>query len=311
MEISMPWDGKTVGDSGPYTSDQWSGIYRGMSGDAPNAGVILTGDTDNFGLTVGTNSVTIGTGKAMVYGRYYENNAEVALPFSTPAATRYDLVVLRATWIDNKIRLVYREGVDGGTEPPSLIQSAGSVWEIPLWVMVITNTTQSAYRDVRKIWQDVTLFYSEQVLSNQTSSWSISGIPASCGKIQVVMNVYRIEGWNGTLRLRVNGMVSADYDYEWDSRTYLNETYHTLTTLEDSYFHTVTVDIVPIMTHFLASAIPRKVWVNSFAANELLGTETSFGVVSNVVAGDISLLFYQIDGGEFLVGSSIKVYVYS
>ena len=324
MEISRPWDGTTIGDAGPYTSDQWSGIYRGMTGNASDSGVMWTGDTDNFGITIASNSVTIGTGKAMVYGRYYENNAEVSLPFSTPVGTRYDRVVLRATWIDNKVRLVYREGVDDGGVPPALNQTAGSVWEIPLWIIRVGSTYQEVYLDTRQIWGHVALAYDNYVdiFDGPVTQWEVSGLPASCSKIRILTTIqtnYNVSPVE--LHLQLNGMNTDEYDYNLNGTPSFGEPQFVLgdllTTgdLAYEYSRTFTIDLFPMMIGSPAYPLTNshKIWFASSGIGDdvaNLQNYVAFGVAHSVAKTDISILL-RSSLGEFESGSKISVYLYA
>lgn len=101
-QTSLPWDGKLVGDSGPYNSDRWSAMYRNMSPDTASSAVLWSTTSENLKATISGGSVAISEGSAMVYGHYYNNSAEESFAIPAAATDRTDMIVLRATWGSTK-----------------------------------------------------------------------------------------------------------------------------------------------------------------------------------------------------------------
>lgn len=140
METSRFWQGTTIGDAGAYSSDQFSDYMRGiLSSDTnyPNRGVLkeVLNELKVIAKSPATTQIEVGTGKALVYGREYSNDGAIDFTISANASgnPRIDLVVLRADWIAQTIRLAVKEGTPAGSPAvPALTQSAGTLWEIPL-----------------------------------------------------------------------------------------------------------------------------------------------------------------------------------
>lgn len=167
-QSSLPWDGSGgAGDDGPYSAAQWQVAWAAMSGidliNNVNQGVLL-GVLNTLGTiatTPASGDVTILSGAALVQGIFYISTATETL---TPAAngsgsTRYDVVVLRATWAAGSegVRLALRQGTPGAGIP-ALTQVNGTTWEIPLAYLELasgfTNISDSMIFDMR-IWANV------------------------------------------------------------------------------------------------------------------------------------------------------------
>lgn len=95
--------------------------------------------------------VAVNTGAAIVYGFPYWNTVSENVTIPTPAgSTRVDLIVLRADWTAQTVRLTRIAGTEGAG-PPSLTQTDGVLWDLPLWQASITTggaitlTDQRAY----------------------------------------------------------------------------------------------------------------------------------------------------------------------
>lgn len=147
METSRFWQGTTIGDAGAYSSDQFSDYMRGiLSSDTnyPNRGVLkeVLNELKVIAKSPATTQIEVGAGKALVYGREYSNDSAVSFTISANASgnPRIDLVVLRADWVAQTIRLVVKEGTPAGSPAvPTLTQSAGTLWEIPLAQIAVAS----------------------------------------------------------------------------------------------------------------------------------------------------------------------------
>ena len=152
-EISRPWNGIVTGDSGPYSDDQWSDLYKTMT--APtiaNQGIFLSqlNELDLTGLPV--TPVNIDTGRALVNGIWYESDAAVSVAIPTPGANpRVDRLVLRADWALQTVRVFRIAGAEAAAPvPPAIVQVDGVTWDLPLWqVHVTVGGVISYFRDER------------------------------------------------------------------------------------------------------------------------------------------------------------------
>jgi len=143
-EISYPWQGTTIGDSGPYSSAQWQtlqGRAVGEAGHRPGAGYLLgSGDAGLYGLRVLQSSPTAATvrvfpGAALVQGIFYRLDSAMNLAIAANASgnPRIDLVVLRADYVAQTVRLAVKTGTPAASPVrPNITQSAGVTWEIAL-----------------------------------------------------------------------------------------------------------------------------------------------------------------------------------
>lgn len=143
-QISRPWNGTTEGDCGPYSADQWKQIWETLFMADPTVEGVVLGYGGELQVTdSGANSVAVATGAALVKGCWYENDASASFTISTPSgATRYDRIVLRCVWsgtgtYPQTVRLRKLTGTEGGGVP-SLTQSDGATWEIPLCTVQMT-----------------------------------------------------------------------------------------------------------------------------------------------------------------------------
>ena len=150
-QISKFWQGISTGDAGSYSSDQFSSFDRYIQGDSdnPDSGRITgSGTRPDPGLTIqqrgaGANmSVDITLGAAIVNGTHYLNDATVNLAIASNASgnPRIDTIVLNKDWSAQTIRLAVVQGTPAGSPiPPSMVQSAGVQWQIPLTDVAVAN----------------------------------------------------------------------------------------------------------------------------------------------------------------------------
>lgn len=106
---------------------------------ADNEGVAK--DYLNEMVTTGTSSpVATNTGAASVHGFPYWNTTSVDTAIPTPSGnTRIDRLVLRANWSAQTIRITRIAGTEGTGNPPSIVQTDGTTWDVPLCQASITT----------------------------------------------------------------------------------------------------------------------------------------------------------------------------
>lgn len=150
-EISRPWTGTTPGDAGAYSADNWAILQRNSMSDASNveSGPITgSGVAPDPGLTVtqrgaGANmSVDVSAGAAFVNGTFYITDATVNLAIGSNSSgnPRIDTVILKKDWSLQTVRLAIKQGTAAASPvPPSLVQSAGASWEIPIADVAVAN----------------------------------------------------------------------------------------------------------------------------------------------------------------------------
>ncbi len=150
-ESSRPWTGTTIGDKGPYSAGQWQEAWQtgmGFAGQRANAGVLLgSGDTGIRGLSISQSSpvaasVRVEPGSALVQGIFYRNSVALNLTIAANASgnPRIDIVVLRIDYAAQTVRLAVKQGTAAASPVrPSLTQSVGVTWEIPLAEVAVAN----------------------------------------------------------------------------------------------------------------------------------------------------------------------------
>lgn len=150
-EISRPWNGTILGDSGPYSDANWQELYRaivGFGAGRSNNGVILMSGTEpNNGLKVeaqspATTSVNVLRGAALVQGIAYLSDATQAFAIAANASgnPRIDTIILRKSWAAQTVRQAILQGTPAASPvPPTLTQTDGVTWEIPLADIAVAN----------------------------------------------------------------------------------------------------------------------------------------------------------------------------
>lgn len=134
VQRSRFWDGTSVGDAvvAPYDAGtEFSEVMTAVAGltSDPNKGGLLSSISVSM-FAPGT--LRIGAFEALVYGAWYQNDANVDFVVATPAAaTRLDTVVLRKDWAAQTVRMLVISGTEGGTAPP-LVQTPGVTWDVPI-----------------------------------------------------------------------------------------------------------------------------------------------------------------------------------
>jgi hypothetical protein len=165
-QFSVPQQGILVGDASraPYDADEWSIDYTASLFGFPhraNYGVILGyDDGSHFSLevtptSVPSNQVELKIGAALVRGTVYINDAALALTVQANASgnPRIDTVVLRKDYVLQTIRAAIVQGSPAASPvPPTLTQTAGLIWEIPLANISVANGFSTIVdRDVKPV----------------------------------------------------------------------------------------------------------------------------------------------------------------
>lgn len=148
-ETSVPWSGTTVGDAGPYTHEVWTDLWAAFFAPDTATQGIFEGTLNELEASGSVSPVAINTGYAFVDGTFYKNTASVDVTIPTPSvSTRIDRIVLRKDWSAQTVRITRIAGVEGGSAP-SLTQSDGSVWDIPIAQISITTLGAITITDQR------------------------------------------------------------------------------------------------------------------------------------------------------------------
>jgi hypothetical protein len=143
------WDGTTIGDAtvAPYDAGtEFSEVMTAVAGLVvnPNKGGPVTAVSIT---TPSAGTVRLAPLEAIVYGAWYQNDANIDFVVATPAAaTRIDVLVLRKSWATQTVRAFVITGTEGGAQP-SLVQTVGVTWDVP--IASISTTTAGAITLVR------------------------------------------------------------------------------------------------------------------------------------------------------------------
>lgn len=144
-ETSRFWDGISVGDAtvAPYDAPtEFANVLNSIGGPGStpaNFGGISPSELNGLEVSGTVSPVSVNTGRAIVYGNWYQNDAAVTVVIPTPAgATRIDRIVLRKDWSAQTVRITRIAGAEGGAAP-ALVQVAGTTWDIPLAQASITT----------------------------------------------------------------------------------------------------------------------------------------------------------------------------
>lgn len=151
---SMFWSDNT-GHGGPYAQDTLRLLFKTMTGNPPASYGVFASQLNNLTTTVAsTDSLTIQSGRAVVDGTIYENDASLTRSAGgTPSAgTTGRLLVLRKNWAAQTITVEVVSSTDGVATIPSLTQTDGVTWEIPLYSFTIaTSGVVTLVNDLRQM----------------------------------------------------------------------------------------------------------------------------------------------------------------
>lgn len=145
-ELSGHWT-TTAGGTGhqqtSYTQAQLSTAYKVIAGCGNYEGVCPGLGNMLICAANGANTVSVGTGGAVVDGKWYYNDAslDVNIPSASGAGnTRIDRIVLRANWAGYEVAVTRIAGTDAASPSvPSLTRTSGTTYDIHL-ARVTVNT---------------------------------------------------------------------------------------------------------------------------------------------------------------------------
>lgn len=162
-EKSYFWNGNSVGDAvnAPYTIDAIHEIFNQIFCSKMTSEGVIKGYANGL---QGTNpsglNISINTGAAIVYGRFYENDAAIASTVTAPGAGfNYYTYVLRLTGGATQTIRVVRLG-PSTTDYPTVTQSAPtfpdppSTWEIELFRVRVSSASAVVMTDRRSYWRN-------------------------------------------------------------------------------------------------------------------------------------------------------------
>jgi hypothetical protein len=123
---------------GPYTQDD---LRLALSFMLSGADGVIVGALDALTVySTGNNNVRVRSGRALVNGTIYENDAEISFTTASPTVgTTGRRLVLRKDWTAGSVTAAVLSSADGTEALPALTQNAGTVWEISLASFTITT----------------------------------------------------------------------------------------------------------------------------------------------------------------------------
>lgn len=105
----------------------------------PDRGGVFRGELNMLAVTGTVSPVSIATGRALIDGTWYENDAAVTVAIPTPSvSTRIDRIVLRKSWAAQTVRITRIAGTEGAAAP-AMTQTPGVTWDFPLAQAAITT----------------------------------------------------------------------------------------------------------------------------------------------------------------------------
>jgi len=203
-EDSILWttSGTGDGDSNGYTQAElirW--LRQSFISDSTDEGV-LKGYLNELEVTGIATPVSVNTGAAYVYGFPYWNTASVNVAIPTPSvSTRIDYIVLRASWSAQTVRITRIAGNEGGGAP-SLTQSDGVTWDVPLATASITTGGVITVTDAREF-----LHPNIEIEAGMfNADVAGDGLELSSGAIQANVDDSTIEVSGDALRVKAGGL---------------------------------------------------------------------------------------------------------
>lgn len=152
-ERSSFWTGTAIGDAvaAPYDApNHFSEVLnavantRDKANDYPSApavsyGGVFSGHLNELKVTPGVGSISVATGRSIVYGAWHQSDTPVSFSIPTPSgATRRDRVIVRKDWTTQTVRLAVLQGVEGGSQP-ALVRTLGDKYDISICILQITT----------------------------------------------------------------------------------------------------------------------------------------------------------------------------
>ncbi len=115
-----------------YTSEAFARLFRAMMRDG-----IVHNDGDELAVSPSVPaamSVDVGTGMALVQGRYYINDADLTLTVEAadPSYPRIDRVVVRADLVGRTVHVVVKKGTAAASPVAPALTRTAETWELSL-----------------------------------------------------------------------------------------------------------------------------------------------------------------------------------
>lgn len=222
-ETSRFWDGLVTGDStaAPYdAATEFAKVMMSITGAGrlANLGGVFHDELNALAVSGTASPISVASGRAQVWGTWYETDAATAVTIPTPSAsTRIDRIVLRKDWSGHTVRIVRKAGTEGGAEP-ALTQVAGTTWEVPLAKVSITTGGVITLTDEREYISPYAGSASGLVLIQELSgtgasaTLSFTSIPATYKNLVIkLVGASTVAATDAATRMRFNGDSGSNY----------------------------------------------------------------------------------------------------
>lgn len=191
----------TAGFTGTVNEAQWAQLMElAMGGNAVQ--VVDNGLACTSGGA--TRLITVASGEAAVAGVQFANSAGVSVTLNANGAAndRLDIIVAEVNWTADTVTFTKVTGTTGSVVPvlPSLTQTAGTLWQIPLAVVTVRpSVTTIAAADI----QDVRPFRPSMLVYHPTVA--VTTVGASAAPKSIASKAVLDPGW--PFRIEVSGGV--------------------------------------------------------------------------------------------------------
>jgi hypothetical protein len=218
-ERSGPWDGTSIGDATEAAYDaptEFARFLEALHGGTANRGGVVVDKLNELAITApgSVSPVSINSGWAVVYGTWYERDATDTVVIPTPAvSTRIDRIVLRKDWSAQTVRVTRIAGTEGAGAP-SLVQTVGTTWDVPLAQVSIVPGTGAITLTDQRVFIPVHGDRSGESTALHAAS-QISGLAAS-GDSTPVKSTYGVAGVIGA---DTNNYANDDHAHPLDEES--------------------------------------------------------------------------------------------
>lgn len=139
-ESSFLWDSGGGGDASPHSEALTAKLFAAVFGaTTANKGVVL-GMLNKLAPTISGTNILMDTGYAVVDGHPYYNDSSKSTAITTPSVgTTGRRLVLRCSWSAQTVRATIISSADGTATIPSMTQTPGTTYDIP--ICQFTTTT--------------------------------------------------------------------------------------------------------------------------------------------------------------------------
>lgn len=224
---SSIWNGTTIGDAigvAPYDGPlEMAAVFRSLNGANANSqrSGVCRDELNELAATGVATPITIDTGRAFVYGTWYENDASTTLAVDAAvAATRTDYLVLRKDYVAQTVRLqIIKNDTEGTGLPPALTQNTTTYWDFPLYIVDMAVGGVITLTDCRQYVPYLAGSYFERLadttlgVSSALVTFSINGLSNRLYMVVVNSKIATAMHAPETLGLYFTPTSATEYDY--------------------------------------------------------------------------------------------------